>query len=145
MPDTTSSLFTGPVFEILAGFQYESFVAHGNVLAKSNKLKAMMEAEWKDSRDRIIVLIDWDDETVGRLLEWLYTDDYSSPDPGVTQVIPSPTSQQRTAKSGSLDPQDEQQPRQTSSDSSDSSTKSEDVFTIMNASEKPKANNSTVP
>jgi len=113
MPDITSSPFTGPVFEILAGFQYKSFVAHGNVLAKSNKLKAMMEGEWKDSRDRSIVLIDWDDETVGRLLEWLYTDDYSSPDAGVTQVIPSPTSQQRTAKSGSPDPQDEQQPRQT--------------------------------
>ncbi len=90
-------------------------------------------------------VIDWDDETVGRLLEWLYADDYSSPDPGVTQVIPSPTSQHRTAKSGSPDPQDEQQPRQTSSGSSDSATNSDDGFTIMNVSEKPKAENSNRP
>lgn len=40
-----------------------------------------MEGDWKECAERKIVLEDWDEETVGRLLEWLYSGDYNSPCP----------------------------------------------------------------
>ena len=51
------------------------------MLEKSEKLKAVTRGGWKDISERKIVLEDWDPETVGRLLEWLYTADYESPYP----------------------------------------------------------------
>ena len=51
------------------------------MLEKSEKLRAVTRGRWKDSSERKIVLEDWDPETVGRLLEWLYTADYESPYP----------------------------------------------------------------
>ena len=41
----------------------------------------MIHGGWKDSAEGKIVLVDWDGDTVGRLLEWLYTGDYESPLP----------------------------------------------------------------
>lgn len=94
MPDSTCSPYTGLTFEILAGTEYTTFIAHAKVLARSSKLKATVDGDWKDSHDRKIVLTDWDKETVGRLLDWLYTDEYTNPDPGVVKVVPNPASQQ---------------------------------------------------
>ena len=48
---------------------------------KSEKLKALVEGNWKDSASRIIELEDWDEDTVARLIEWLYTGKYSYPAP----------------------------------------------------------------
>lgn len=67
----TSSPFTGPTFEIIAGPNHTSFIVHARVLEKSEKLKAVVQGEWKESIDRRIVLEDWDPETVGLLIEWL--------------------------------------------------------------------------
>lgn len=78
---TFSSPFTGPTFEIIAGPNHTSLIAHARVLEKSEKLKTVVQGEWKESIDRRIVLEDWDPETVGRLIEWLYTGDYESPFP----------------------------------------------------------------
>lgn len=72
---TFSSPFTGPTFEIIAGPNHTSFIAHARVLEKSEKLKAVVQGEWKESIDRRIVLEDWDPETVGR------TGGYESPFP----------------------------------------------------------------
>lgn len=76
-----SNPFVRPFFEILAGPNHTSFLVHASILEKSEKLRAIVKGEWKDSLERQIVLEDWDPETVGRLLEWLYTDDYKSPFP----------------------------------------------------------------
>ena len=76
-----SSPYTGPTFEILAGLNHTSFLAHASILEKSEKLRAIVQGRWKDSIELKIVLEDWDPETVGRLLEWLYTGDYESPYP----------------------------------------------------------------
>lgn len=78
---STSSRFTSPIFEILAGPDQKRFYAHADVLSKSESLRALIEGKWKDSLERKVVLEDWDEETVERLLEWLYTDDYACPHP----------------------------------------------------------------
>ena len=76
-----SSPFVGPIFEILAGPHHTSFLAHANILEKSETLRAVVQGKWKDSIEHKIVLEDWDPQTISRLLEWLYTGDYESPFP----------------------------------------------------------------
>lgn len=78
------------MFEVLAGLDRKFFLAHPSILVKSDKLKALVEGGWKDSLERKIVLEDWDEETVVRLLEWLYTDNYSSPHPQVLWSTSAP-------------------------------------------------------
>lgn len=72
------SLFTGSTFEVFAGPEQTRFVAHTSVLEKSEKLRALTRGIWKESAECKVVLEEWDPETVGRLLEWLYTGDYES-------------------------------------------------------------------
>ena len=91
MTDTMPSTFTGPIFEILAGSEKTRFFAHASVLEKSDKLKAVSRGEWKDSSERIILLEDWEPETVGRLLEWLYTGDYETPFPAEASPLAAET------------------------------------------------------
>ena len=69
------------MFEILAGPQHKRFLAHAGVLSKSEKFRAVVNGTWKDSAEAKIVLEDWDEETVARLLDWLYTGDYETPYP----------------------------------------------------------------
>ena len=76
-----SDLFSSPIFEILAGSEQKSILAHAGILSKSNTLKALVEGSWKDSIERQIKLEDWDSDTVVRLVEWLYSGNYSSPCP----------------------------------------------------------------
>lgn len=79
-----SNLFVGPLFEIVAG--QTTFLAHASVLEKSEKLRVIVQGRWKDSTEHKILLEDWDSQTVGRLLEWLYTGDYQSPFPAEAQA-----------------------------------------------------------
>ena len=67
------------MFEIRAGPTHTSFLAHASILEKSEKLRAIVQGRWKDSIELKNVLED--PETIGRLLEWLYTGDYESPYP----------------------------------------------------------------
>ena len=76
-----SDVFSSPVFSVLAGPDLKPLAAHASILSKSDTLKALVEGNWKDSLDRKIKLEDWDAETVGRCLEWLYSGDYTVPLP----------------------------------------------------------------
>ena len=76
MAFTTSDCLKGPIFEIQASKEIVPFFAHASILSQSDTLKALIEGDWKDSVDRIIKLPDWDADTVGCLLEWLYQGDY---------------------------------------------------------------------
>lgn len=79
-----SSPFTGPTFEIIAGSEKTRFVAHASMLDKSDKLRAIIRGKWgkwKETSECEIMLADWDAETIGRLVEWLYTGDYQCPYP----------------------------------------------------------------
>ena len=88
--EAAHSSLTGPIFEVLAGPNRKPFTAHANVLAKSKRLKASIEGEWKESSDHQLVLEDWDEETVGRVLEWLYTGSYTEPQPQEPPASPKP-------------------------------------------------------
>lgn len=81
MAPTTSDLLASPIFEVLAGPELKPFYAHASILSRSDTLKALIGGGWKDSVDRQIKLEEWDVETVGRLLEFLYSGDYNSPYP----------------------------------------------------------------
>lgn len=51
------------------------------MLCKSESLRALVEGRWKDSLERRITWEEWDEDSVARFLEWLYTGDYSWPYP----------------------------------------------------------------
>ena len=81
-----SDLLSTPVFSVLAGPEMKPFAAHAGILSKSDTLKALVEGKWKDSLDRQVKLEDWDPDTVGCCLEWLYSGDYKVPLPELPTV-----------------------------------------------------------
>ena len=93
MVSATFKLLKGPMFEVLAGKELKPFLVHARILSKSDTLKTIVDGIWKDSVDRKIELKDWDEETVGRCVEWLYSGDYTSPLP----ERPSPSTPSETA------------------------------------------------
>ncbi|KAL9130558.1 MAG: hypothetical protein Q9217_001271 [Psora testacea] len=78
---TGHSVFSGPLLTILAGEGEKALHAHANVLSESETLRVMIEGDWKESKESQIFLRDWDEDTVSRVLDWLYTGDYKSPFP----------------------------------------------------------------
>ena len=76
-----SNLFVGPMFEILAGPNHTKFLAHPSILKNPRRLEPSYRANGKTAPSSESCWIDWDPETVGRLLEWLYSGDYESPYP----------------------------------------------------------------
>lgn len=69
---------------------------------KSEKLKALVEGNWKDSASRIIELEDWDEDTVARLIEWLYTGKYSYPAPASASSATADVSSRKTITFGTF-------------------------------------------
>ena len=59
---------------------------HAEILCQSDKFKATVQGEWKESAERKIALEDWDAETVGRMVDWLYNEDYPAPCPREEQT-----------------------------------------------------------
>lgn len=81
MASAPYSPFVGPMFEVIAGLDHKCFLVHASVLFKSDLIGAFLVGNSKALKERKIVLHDWDQGTVGRLVEWLYTGDYGSPCP----------------------------------------------------------------
>ncbi len=81
MASASTSPFVGPMFEIMAGPDCKCFLVHASILTKSEKLKAVVEGDWKEREEQKVVLENWDEATVERLVSWLYTGDYISPYP----------------------------------------------------------------
>lgn len=59
--------------ELLAGPERKKFLVHSNALESHGGRLMSCSADPS--------LVDWDEETVGRLIEYVYTDDYYCPDP----------------------------------------------------------------
>lgn len=69
------------IIELIAKGQSRLLV-HKDILAsQSQPFRNAVTGVWKESVERKINLEDWDKETVGRLVEFLYTGNYSYPDP----------------------------------------------------------------
>lgn len=80
-------------FELVAQDDVVFFV-HKDILAhQSQPFKEATRGEWKESVERKISLQDWDAETVGRLVQFLYTGDYQYVDRSLPDTEQSPTTE----------------------------------------------------
>ena len=75
------SVFASPLITILAGEEEKLLHAHANVLSESETFKLMIEGGWKEAKESRIKLREWDEDTISRILDFLYTSDYKTPFP----------------------------------------------------------------
>ena len=52
-----------------------------SLLCQSLKMRALVQGPWRETQEQEIEWTQWSEETVGRYLGWLYTEDYSCPFP----------------------------------------------------------------
>lgn len=81
---------TSDVFEVTAQGQLRFFV-HKDILAsQSQPFQNATSGTWREGAERKIMLEDWDGDTVGRLVEFLYTGDYQYPGPELVSLEYAP-------------------------------------------------------
>jgi hypothetical protein len=65
---------------LLVGADKKRYLVHSSVLAaNSETLRALCEGSWAETHTREIDWSEWEEATVKRFLEWIYTGDYSVP------------------------------------------------------------------
>lgn len=70
------------VVELLAQRGESRFLVHKDILtAQSKPFRDALTGEWKEATERKVDLGDWDSDTVGRMVEFLYRGRYRYPDP----------------------------------------------------------------
>ncbi|KAL9006901.1 MAG: hypothetical protein Q9188_000356 [Gyalolechia gomerana] len=69
--------FKSQVFQIFVNSCAEPLYAHAAVLSKSNVLRKEVEGLWKERSEKKIQWPHWSVNAAEKLLEWLYTGDYS--------------------------------------------------------------------
>lgn len=75
-------LLNSEIFEITAENGQQKFRVHSTILAaQSEPFGCLVAGDWKESTNRKISLNDWDGDTVGRFVEFLYTQNYQYPSP----------------------------------------------------------------
>ncbi|KAI4257698.1 MAG: hypothetical protein L6R42_005493 [Xanthoria sp. 1 TBL-2021] len=73
--------------KIVAKMEYElgsstqPFFVHADVLARSDILRKLVQGSWKESMEQTIRWTEWDNASVEKFIQWLYTDDYTCPYP----------------------------------------------------------------
>lgn len=72
-----SSAFASPIFAVYAGASGKRFLAHSKLLSLSPTLRKIVDGNWRDSKDCVINLAEWEEPTVEQLLEWLYSGYYT--------------------------------------------------------------------
>lgn len=89
--------------ELLAQGGESRFFVHANILvSQSQPFKNALAGNWKEATERKIDLNDWDGDTVGRLVEFLYRGNYQYPDPAPISAEDATTPQGSHGSSGSL-------------------------------------------
>ena len=76
---------TSRIIKVIAGPDRKCFLAHADILSKSDHFRTQINGKWQDSKKNCIVLEDWEEDTVARLIAWLYTGDYKSPFPTIVE------------------------------------------------------------
>lgn len=86
---------TSEVYELITRDDVRFFV-HSDILASQSKcFQQTITKTLKESSERKIHLTNWDAETVARLVEFLYRDDYPYPDPSPVEPRPRTTPEPR--------------------------------------------------
>lgn len=83
------------IIELTAKGQSRLLVHKDILTSQSQPFRNAITGVWKESAERKIDLEDWDKETVGRLVEFLYTGNYSYPDP--EPILPRQQQQQQVS------------------------------------------------
>lgn len=86
------------IIELVAKNNGRFFVHEGILSHHSQQFKDATSGPWKESQERKILLQDWDEETVGRLVQYLYTGDYRYPNPSLPEKPPGGVAETETEK-----------------------------------------------
>ncbi|KAL8669765.1 MAG: hypothetical protein Q9168_005659 [Polycauliona sp. 1 TL-2023] len=70
------SRFDSPVFTIYAGPSRRKFIAHAAFLRESPVLAKIIDGNWKDSEDRTIDLVEWDELTIDQFIHFVYFEEF---------------------------------------------------------------------
>ncbi|PUU83575.1 hypothetical protein B9Z19DRAFT_1118917 [Tuber borchii] len=77
-PSRRGAAFSSAVFQINAEKGTRTFYVHGDILSQdSQPFKSIVDGNWAESVKREINLEEWDADTVSRMIDYLYTKDYT--------------------------------------------------------------------
>ena len=77
-PSEGGAAFSSVVFQINAEKGTRTFYVHGDILSQNSQpFKSIVDGNWEESVKRAINLEEWDADTVGRMIEYLYTKNYT--------------------------------------------------------------------
>ncbi|KAL0634532.1 hypothetical protein Q9L58_006551 [Maublancomyces gigas] len=79
---------TSEVYELVSSDNVSFFVHKDILISQSMPFRQAANGPWQEASERKILLDDWDTDTVARLVEFLYSNDYPYPDPDHL-VVPS--------------------------------------------------------
>ncbi|KAF8244377.1 hypothetical protein K440DRAFT_588547 [Wilcoxina mikolae CBS 423.85] len=108
MPHISHHFDSSPL-TLLVGERKKPYLVHASLLASNSKtFRAMCEGDWAETHSREVDWSEWEESTVKRYLEWIYTGDYSvSECSGISRTPPaeaeSRTEPEPTVQSSQLD------------------------------------------
>ncbi|KAG8528904.1 uncharacterized protein KY384_006593 [Bacidia gigantensis] len=78
LPDSqvAAAMFSSPLIAIDVGTKGDVLYAHAAKLMRSDVMDKMITGDFKEAHECRIELKEWDIDTVARLLEWFYSEDY---------------------------------------------------------------------
>ena len=79
IPSSRVSPFSSSMFTVFAGRDERAVYAHADILSRSDMLTSLVGGNWKENKDPLIKLPQFEYETVARSVRWLYTGDYDGP------------------------------------------------------------------
>ena len=88
-PSAGRAAFSSTVFQINAEKGTSTFYVHGDILSRNSQpFKSIVDGNWEESVKREINLEEWDADTVSRMIEYLYTKDYTWQKNGNFKPVP---------------------------------------------------------
>ncbi|PUU83577.1 hypothetical protein B9Z19DRAFT_1118919 [Tuber borchii] len=88
-PSDGGAAFSSAIFQINAEKGTRTFYVHRNILSQNSQpFKSIVDGNWEESVKREINLEEWDADTVSRMIEYLYTKDYTWQKNGKVKPVP---------------------------------------------------------
>lgn len=81
---------TSEVYELVSSDNVSFFVHKDILISQSMPFRQAATGPWQEASKRKILLDDWDADTIARLVEFLYSNDYPYPDPDPLEHRPAP-------------------------------------------------------